>query len=768
MSSLLAIGFANPLLLGALGLVAAPIIIHLIARRRFRVVEWGAMRFLLEAERENRRKARFEEWLLLLLRCLAMALLALLFARPILDPGLMSRLLGGDKLGNRIVIIDDSASMNYQTANQTEFDQSLVAAEQLLTAAANQDDGRGLAVFRLSNPDAPFLSYERFRAIDLNDAKSKLRRIEPTALRGDPGKTIEALTTTHASWLATGDNDIHIFSDFQETDWQPSDADGVSTFAALREWQSDENSPRENKIFLYPTGANPRPNVSVQNTDTTRPIVVAGFPTVIRATVANDRAEPLREAPLDLKIDDSVAPNATIEEIAPAASAQQPVEVAFPDAGLRTLTLAAPNHDQFPDDDTWQGAYTVRTAINVLIVNGAPGDTALTDEVYLLINALAPPGPLSSGVNTTVILPEDIENTPLTDADVVMLCNVPPLASSAVRELERFVAGGGGLFIALGDYSLPAAAYNAALYRDGTGLLPLPIAEPQVVPTEAEGLEIFTTAAEDWTGFLPSDAAASLGFVRVRAFAATAPEQEKPANSRRGETKILARFSNANQSPALVSTTFGDGRVVLFTSSIDADWNNWARTPDGSYVVLALETARHLARRDPLPAALAAGTTPAFNLSLADYESTVIFRPPGYPDVPQAEGQIARQDEAAGDVIRVSGPPATERGSYEIELNHRTRGKEIRRIAINLPAAESDLARVSRRAFATQLAALDYRWIEPGALGIESDANNRRELWRWLAAALLGTLLLEQFLAWRFGGGRLHLPHWLRNRLAKT
>ena len=63
------ISFLNPgLLIGSL-LVAAPILIHLLNRRRFRIVDWAAMEFLLEADLRNRRRIRLEHLILLLLRC---------------------------------------------------------------------------------------------------------------------------------------------------------------------------------------------------------------------------------------------------------------------------------------------------------------------------------------------------------------------------------------------------------------------------------------------------------------------------------------------------------------------------------------------------------------------------------------------------------------------------------------------------------------------------------------------------------------------------
>src|SRR5438067_543421 len=62
------------------GAVAVPVIIHLLNRRRFRVVTWAAMRFLLAAQKQNTRRMRLEQILLLLVRCALVALLVFAMA----------------------------------------------------------------------------------------------------------------------------------------------------------------------------------------------------------------------------------------------------------------------------------------------------------------------------------------------------------------------------------------------------------------------------------------------------------------------------------------------------------------------------------------------------------------------------------------------------------------------------------------------------------------------------------------------------------------
>ncbi len=66
-----AFGVGNLPMLNWLAAAAAPIVIHLLSKRRFRRIRWAAMDFLLEADRRNRRRVRIEELILLGLRCLA-------------------------------------------------------------------------------------------------------------------------------------------------------------------------------------------------------------------------------------------------------------------------------------------------------------------------------------------------------------------------------------------------------------------------------------------------------------------------------------------------------------------------------------------------------------------------------------------------------------------------------------------------------------------------------------------------------------------------
>ena len=71
--------------LPTLGVVAIPVLIHLINMMRHRRVQWAAMEFLLQSQKKNRTWVMLKQLLLLLLRMLAVAAVVLLVAQPLLQ-----------------------------------------------------------------------------------------------------------------------------------------------------------------------------------------------------------------------------------------------------------------------------------------------------------------------------------------------------------------------------------------------------------------------------------------------------------------------------------------------------------------------------------------------------------------------------------------------------------------------------------------------------------------------------------------------------------
>ena len=75
--------FLDPIFLWGLPLLLAPVIIHLVNRMRHQTMPWAAMRFLMAASRSSMNQARLRQWIVLLLRVLAVTALILFLARPL-------------------------------------------------------------------------------------------------------------------------------------------------------------------------------------------------------------------------------------------------------------------------------------------------------------------------------------------------------------------------------------------------------------------------------------------------------------------------------------------------------------------------------------------------------------------------------------------------------------------------------------------------------------------------------------------------------------
>ena len=76
--------FLNPLFLFGLAAAAIPVIIHLFTRRRPKDIPFPSLEFLAEVNQSEIRRLKLKQWLLLLLRALAVAALALAMSRPAL------------------------------------------------------------------------------------------------------------------------------------------------------------------------------------------------------------------------------------------------------------------------------------------------------------------------------------------------------------------------------------------------------------------------------------------------------------------------------------------------------------------------------------------------------------------------------------------------------------------------------------------------------------------------------------------------------------
>ncbi|MBM4107236.1 MAG: hypothetical protein FJ255_00215 [Phycisphaerae bacterium] len=179
----MALSFLNPgLFLAGAACIAVPILIHFFMRRRRTPIRWGAMRFLLEAYRQQRRRIRFEQVLLLALRCLLLALIAGAVGKPALDARGAHARTGPTTL---YLLIDNSLTASAQSPDGARaLDRHLDGARSLV---ARLDPARGdrVAVLALAAPPESIVLPP---SPDLASVRGVLDRIGPSESAADlPG-----------------------------------------------------------------------------------------------------------------------------------------------------------------------------------------------------------------------------------------------------------------------------------------------------------------------------------------------------------------------------------------------------------------------------------------------------------------------------------------------------------------------------------------------------------------------------------------------------
>lgn len=106
------LGFLVPAFLAGLVALAVPLLLHLRHRDRDQPQRFPSLMFLEQLPIRTERRQRITDWPLLLLRALALALLAFAFARPVLTN---RTVLGGDTRSRAVVVLlDRSLSMGYE------------------------------------------------------------------------------------------------------------------------------------------------------------------------------------------------------------------------------------------------------------------------------------------------------------------------------------------------------------------------------------------------------------------------------------------------------------------------------------------------------------------------------------------------------------------------------------------------------------------------------------------------------------------------------
>lgn len=571
--------FLNPAVLFGLLAVGAPILIHLLNKTRLKRIPWAAMRFLLESVKENNRKLRLRDLILLIARCLAVLLLILAFARP----ALMGE---GDSstynLGpvTTAIVLDVSASMGKSDGVRTRFEASKAA---ILETLDQFRAGSSVAFFTVSDHASPRIAQP---TQDFSMVRRSLQAVELTNRKEDLVAGLRAAYEAIAPFTGQP-REVHLHTDGQQTAWENQEA--------IRELQNQYPDIRLVPFFSGAQGGN---NTAVTSLQSGVQMPVVGEPITLTGRVTNFGTQPLSSVRATLRIDDAPpSDQAVINQLAPGESADVTFTTSFSSPGFRTVTVSIPA-DRLPVDNSRSLALNVVERIRALIIDDSTAPSLYDRNDFFLGHALVPVPPEARDrffIQTTTSPSSVLSSTELAKFNAIFLSNPGTLRDTSAAALRDFVLAGGTLFVFPGS-DTTAATFGT--HPELAAILPVSYGDPvdaSKAPVRWTRRELNHPVTALWQDAAQGDLT-SIQFNRFFPMTVN-PEANPPP-------EILASLENGN--PAVVLGRAGAGHTVFFAGPATTDMGNLPVHP--IFVALLHRILAHTTA-DAAPSAIQPGQT---------------------------------------------------------------------------------------------------------------------------------------------------------------
>ncbi len=539
--------FLSPLYLAATALIALPVMLHLLRRVPRGRIPFSAVAFLQSTPPRTTRRSRIDHWLLLVLRCLAVLLIALAFARPFLREYRSAA--AGSSAEAVLVLVDTSASMRRESL----WEQAVDRVGEVL-AACGPGDFVSVRTFDTHVEDV--VDFEQWSQLPAASrvqwVQQRLRSRSPGWRGTDLAAALVEGAATLARWQPGSGmptpraKRLVVLSDLQ----RGSSLEGLETAS----WPASVSvklvrlSPRE------PTNAG---------------ISLVGNPA---SSVASSQPEPVRVRVTNAA--DSESEHFTLR-LAPAGEPSQKLvtlSVEVPAGRSRVVRLLPPKGalppwtvilegDAHPFDNV---AYVPPRAIETWsVVHIGDDGTDPTSLGHFLVRAF----PLTAEREVRVIAaPPDAPGLLADPGEVRLVVVSQPPTTSTLGALRRYVENGGTLLCVL--TTPETASVLSGLFDHESA---------DLAADEANLAEFALLAHVDYSHplFAPFAEARYADFTAIRFWRhRNIRPQQLPAH------RVLARFDDGW--PALIEIAQGRGRVFILTSG----WH-----PDDSQLALSTKFA---------------------------------------------------------------------------------------------------------------------------------------------------------------------------------
>jgi Aerotolerance regulator N-terminal/von Willebrand factor type A domain len=763
---LIAFGFGNLAMLGWLAAAAAPLLIHLWSRHRFREVDWAAIQFLLAAMRKNARRLQLQQWLLLAVRTLLVLLVVLAMAEPY-GAGLVAGI-SASAPAHKVMVLDASYSMSYTpqagdvpagptkavstiAGRNSNFARAKQLAAELVRNGSSAD---AFTLIAMSDPPRTVLGRE------VVDPAAVIGQIEALPLSQTPARlsavldlVAEAVEANAADARGHRRQEVYFFTDLQRATWAPTSPKEAKQEGPLFR-ERFASLVKQAALVVVDVGAPDAANLAISQFAVEDPFVTTGRDVPLTVTLRQFGTQPRTGCAVELSVDDQPVGEQTVDV---PAGGETTLHFAhrFTSPGSHALAVRAAG-DRLPLDDARFLAVPVKERLRVLCVAGREG------AARYIAGALNPDASSDSAIEPVIVSDGDLEELDLSKFDAIFLCNVAQLTPGEAGRLSRYAAAGGGIVFFLGDrviaeqYNQPTpnsrapagrsrasaaeTAGRSASHEEALGLFPVRLgavtaaSKPGIDPLDYRHAIVAPFRGRERAGLLTTPIA--------RYFKLDLPEN-------RVDVEVAAALASGD--PLIVASPFGRGRTIVVATdgsltSVDSatgePWTIWPTWPSFLPIVrelLAYAASGNQAQLQQLVGDTLGGTLPG---SVAGLQ---MVRPDGRTDsIPL---------RSTPDGLHWSYAKTDTTGIYALRGATADEKQPVLQIAVNVDAAEGDLAKAHTDALPAEVLVRDtWRQSDRAAAAGLSPRSAWNVPLLWAALVLL---FLESLLAWQFGRGAL-------------
>ncbi len=605
------LSFLSPLLLWGTALAAAPVILHLIMRRKPVPYSFPALRFLQQRAVANRRRLRVNHLLLLLLRIAAVVLLAMALARPVLrGAGWIPEAEGPVAAA---FVFDTAPRMALREGNQTRLERAAAMAKVLF---GKLPSGSQVAVFDTAGTPAAFgLGPAAEARVDRLSTDSPVLSL-PGAI-GAARRLLEGSELQH--------RELYVFTDCSQGAWSQQ-GDRVI----------DPTPEQGSLTTLYcDVSAKAPRNLAIDSLDLSGERIASGTPLAVTVRISRVGPEATRQVAVELAGEDGRLVRRAAKSVSPG-DAQPDVarfDIGGLSPGVHQGRVLLDGSDDLAADDAVGFTVEVGEPERVIVAAAKPAPRT----ARLMTEALAPVA--LRKVGTARFAPEPVATEALDAADWrtaagIVLLDPPPLADRETEALANWVAEGHGLVVWLGPAARSGAVFNSPSMRRLLG-----------------GDLVRVWRSPDASNYLAPGSLDHPVLAAFRRVGDAVPWQDFPvyrhwefAPAGGGEAEAAAATVVAtyrNGLPAILEHRLGHGRVIVvttpvgFSSADPAAWNLLATGFEPwPFLVLANETLLHTIDAT-VQRNVVAGQPVVLTLGRRDLP-TAIVHAPGGEDFPVA------------------------------------------------------------------------------------------------------------------------------------